>query len=142
MKSMTTPTVQTSIAFISTDVELDFSTLTRLLGREPDETRFLNSLTASGQRPHLQRSIWCVTTDAIVVDSIDEGIQALFELFSGEWDQVYAFCEQNSYEVSVTSRVTIHDWDDRPFIELSGLTNTKLCSLGAKWQLDLVDLSR
>lgn len=136
------PTVETSITFLSNTVELDFVELSRLMGCEPDSSRSLNQLTAAGRLPPIRSSEWTVSTNAQVVDSIDEGINLLFQRFTRQWTLVVEFCRRSGYEVSVTSRVRIYDWNDRPFVELGAPTIGRLRELGAKWQLDLVDLSR
>lgn len=139
--SIKSPTVETSITVHSSSVELDFPALSKSLGREPDSTRSLNHVTAAGKPAPIRSSEWTISTGAEVVDSVDAGLQKLVGLFSS-WASIAALCGSNGYEVSITSRVRIHDWDDRPFVELSAASIELLQQVRASWQLDWVDLSR
>jgi hypothetical protein len=139
--SIQSPTIETSITIRSSSVELDFLTLSKLLGREPDSTRSLDHVTATGRPAPVRSSEWTVSTGANVVDSVDDGLQKLVGLFSS-WASIATFCGANDYEVSITSRMLIYDWDDRPFIELSAASIELLRQVRASWQLDWVDLSR
>lgn len=139
---MEDPTVDTSLAFTCDTAELDFAEISRLLGREADETRSLFAPTKTGHPRSKPCSVWQFSTGPLVLNSIDEGVTRLFELPTAQWDTVAALCSERNYEPTVTSQVRIYDWDDRPFVELSSFSVAQLQRLGARWQLDWVDLSR
>jgi Domain of unknown function (DUF4279) len=140
--TMQSPTVETTITILSRSVELDFAALSKMSGREADSTRSLNHVMATGKPPPVRCSEWTVSTGAQIVDSVDAGVQQLLGLFSASWASIAALCSSHGYEVSVTSRVRIHDWNDRPFVELGAPSIELLQQLGAGWQLDWIDLSR
>jgi hypothetical protein len=136
------PTVETSITILSASEEVDFAALSKILGRDADSTRLLNHVTATGKPAPVRSSEWMVSSGAQIVDSVDTGVRQMLGLFSASLASVAALCSSRGYEVVVTSRVRIHDWDDRPFIELGASSIAQLQRLGARWQVDLVDLSR
>lgn len=142
MKISKEPTVETTVSVISDAEELDFPAVTRLIGREPTWTRSINRVTVSGVEPAMRISEWKLSTGAQVVNSLDDGIQNLFSLLGENVGLLAQECNRRSYRTSVWSRVTIHDWDDRPFLELSRASLGDLSLLEASWNLEVIDLTR
>jgi Domain of unknown function (DUF4279) len=136
------PTVKTVLVISSVTDELDFDGLTVAVGRSPYSTRSLDHRTAGGRPAPVKRSEWILSSGADVLDSVSQGVSQLLDQFPERLDHVSQFCKSRSYQISIVSRVSIYDWDDRPSVELDCSAVVGLATLGAAWQLDLADFSR
>jgi hypothetical protein len=135
------PSVQTFLTIRNASEELAFDQITKLLGREPSNTRSIAHVTAAGTRAPVRSSQWTVMSDRLIVQSINEAFLNFSEMLHGKVDGLRKYCEETGSEVVVTSKVRFHEWDNRPFIELDASSIFQLSRLNASWQLDLVDLS-
>jgi hypothetical protein len=136
------PTIQIFLTIRNSERELDFDRITQVLALPPSTTRSISHVTAAGKPAPVSSSQWTASTERHIDRSVDEAFGRFWSALESKVDAIRKYCEETASDIVFTSKVRIEDWDDRPFVELSALSISRLAHLKASWQLDLVDLSR